>query len=151
MNRFFILGLVALFFYKADARETYNFNSNWLIDNVKKVTLPHAWNEDESFKVPIAQMSDTVVWYRKHFRLAKSEKGQHVFIEFEGARQAAEVWLNGHRLGMCENGVMAFGFELTRYIKRGDNFIEVRTDNDWNYKSPVLKSGYQWKIGRAHV
>lgn len=144
MNRFFILGLVALFFYKADARETYNFNSNWLIDNVKNVTLPHAWNEDESFKVPIAQMSDTVVWYRKHFYLPKSTKGQHVFIEFEGARQAAEVWLNGHKLGMCENGVMAFGFELTRYIKRGDNLIEVRTDNDWNYKSPVLKSGYQW-------
>src|SRR5574344_1147606 len=144
MNRFFILGLVALFFYKADARETYNFNSNWLIDNAKNVTLPHAWNEDESFKVPIAQMSDTVVWYRKHFYLPKSTKGQHVFIEFEGARQAAEVWLNGHKLGMCENGVMAFGFELTRYIKRGDNLIEVRTDNDWIYKSPVLKSGYQW-------
>src|SRR5574344_1734145 len=45
---------------------------------------------------------------------------------------------------MCEKGVMAFGFELTRYIKRGDNLIEVRTDNDWIYKSPVLKSGYQW-------
>ena len=144
MNRFFILALVALFFCKADARETYNFNSNWLIDNVKKVTLPHAWNEDESFKVPIAQLSDTVVWYRKHFYLPKSAKGQRVFIEFEGARQVAEVWLNGHRLGMYENGVMAFGFELTNYIKRDDNFIEVRTDNDWSYKSPISKSGYQW-------
>ena len=144
MNRFFILALVALFFCKADARETYNFNSNWLIDNVKKVTLPHAWNEDESFKVPIAKLSDTVVWYRKHFYLPKSAKGQRVFIEFEGARQAAEVWLNGHRLGLYENGVMAFGFELTNYIKRGDNFIEVRTDNDWSYKSPISKSGYQW-------
>jgi beta-galactosidase len=144
MNRFLILGLTALFFVVADARETYNFNSNWLIDNVKNVTLPHAWNEDESFKVPIAQMSDTVMWYRKYFRLPKSAKGQRVFIEFEGARQAAEVWLNGHRLGICENGVMAFGFELTKYIKSGDNLIEVRTDNDWNYKSPILKSGYQW-------
>lgn len=144
MNRFFILALVTLFFSTTDARDTYNFNSNWLIDNVKKVTLPHAWNENESFKVPIAQMSDTVVWYRKHFCLPKSTKGQHVFIEFEGARQAAEVWLNGHRLGICENGVMAFGFDLTNYIKSGDNFIEVRTDNDWNYKSPILKSGYQW-------
>jgi len=142
MNRFFILGLVALFFYKADARETYNFNSNWLIDNVKNVTLPHAWNEDESFKVPIAQMSDTVVWYRKHFYLPKSTKGQHVFIEFEGARQAAEVWLNGHKLGMCENGVMAFGFELTRYIKRGGKvWIKIFPEKPVTHKPMGVRMG----------
>ena len=36
----------------AAARDTYNFNSGWRIEKQKKlVTLPHAWNEDEAFKV----------------------------------------------------------------------------------------------------
>ena len=43
------------------ARMTYNFNSGWNLSSENKavakmlkkhpVTLPHAWNEDESFKV----------------------------------------------------------------------------------------------------
>ena len=66
------------------ARETWNFNSDWCFaigDNPEaaavafddsqwhRVTLPHAWNEDEAFKVLIDDLSDTIVWYRKHFVL----------------------------------------------------------------------------------
>src|SRR5574344_240010 len=127
-----------------DARTTYNFNSGWIIEKNEKVTLPHAWNEDDAFKVPIAQMRDSVIWYRKHFRLPKSSYGQQIFIEFEGARQAAEVILNGHNVGLCENGVMAFGFNLTPYIKKGDNYIEVRTDNSWRYRQKSTNATYQW-------
>ena len=139
--------LAALFLFAVigiKARTTFNFNSGWVIDNKKEVTLPHAWNEDESFKVRINEMSDSIVWYRKKFKLPKAAYGQVVYIEFEGARQAAEVWLNGHRLGISENGVMAFGFELTPYIKKGDNLLEVRTDNNWKYKSIETGSAYQW-------
>lgn len=129
----------------ATARDTYNFNAGWRIDNHKQtVTLPHAWNEDESFKVGIAQMSDSVVWYRKTFTLPYSTNGKRVFIEFEGARQAAEVFVNGKRVGLHENGVMAFGFDITDYLKRGKNTIEVRTDNDWNYHEQQSQSPYQW-------
>ena len=127
------------------ARDTYNFNSAWHIDGQKRaVTLPHAWNEDESFRVGIAQMSDSVIWYRKTFRLPKSAEGKRVFIEFEGARQAAEVFVNGKSVGLHENGVMAFGFDLTPYLKKGTNKIEVRTDNDWNYHERDSKSPFQW-------
>jgi beta-galactosidase len=144
MKKLLVCALCLLSIIIADARKTYNFNSGWIIDRQKMVTLPHAWNEDEAFKVPIASLSDSVVWYRKYFSLPKSASGQRVFIEFEGARQAAEVWLNGRRLGISENGVMAFGFELTGDVKREDNLIEVRTDNAWNYHSVVTKSQYQW-------
>ncbi len=129
----------------ADGRETYNFNSGWRIDRQKNtVTLPHAWNEDEAYKVYIDKMSDSVIWYRKTFILPKNAAGRRVFIEFEGARQAAEVFVNGHTVGLHENGVMAFGFDLTPYVKAGKNRIEVRTDNDWNYHERETKSTIQW-------
>ncbi|MBR6979278.1 MAG: DUF4982 domain-containing protein [Prevotella sp.] len=127
------------------ARETYNFNSGWVIDNQKKaVTLPHAWNEDEAYRLSTYEVSTAVVWYRKTFTLPTSAEGKRVFVEFEGARQAAEVWLNGQRLGLSENGTMAFGFELTPYLKKGKNLMEVRTDNDWDYKEQATGSHFQW-------
>ena len=133
------------FAVNSTARDTYNFNSNWRIDKHKQtVTLPHAWNEDEAFKVPIAELSDSVIWYRKTFRLPKEAEGKRVFIEFEGARQSAEVFVNGKNVGLCENGVMAFGFDLTPYLKKGSNQIEVRTDNSWNYHEKETNSTFQW-------
>ena len=142
---FSILMAIVAATFSTTARETYNFNSGWKIDNQKKtVTLPHAWNEDESFRVSTYEVSTAVVWYRKTFSLPVSTEGKRVFIEFEGARQAAEVWLNGHRLGMSENGTMAFGFELTPYLKKGKNLMEVRTDNDWDYKERETGSSIQW-------
>ena len=128
----------------ATARETYNFNSAWVIDGTKQVTLPHAWNEDEAFKVAIHDMSTAEVWYRKKFSLPKQARGKHVFVEFEGCRQGAEVYINGSFVGRYENGVMAFGIEMTPYLKKGENTIEVKTDNDWLYKEHSTGSRYQW-------
>src|SRR5574344_30518 len=151
MKRTLLAALFLFAFIGIKARTTFNFNSGWGIDNKKEVTLPHAWNEDESFKVRINEMSDSIVWYRKKFKLPKAAYGQVVYIEFEGARQAAEVWLNGHRLGISENGVMAFGFELTEYVRKGDNLMEVRTDNSWKYHSVVTQSAYQWNNSNVNV
>ncbi|MDE7118876.1 MAG: beta-galactosidase, partial [Bacteroidaceae bacterium] len=97
------------------AQRAINFNADWQMRG-KTVTLPRAWNEGEAFRVPIANLPDDTVRYVKTFAAPKSWKGKKVFIEFEGARQAAEVWLNGKHLGLHENGVMAFGFDLTPYL-----------------------------------
>lgn len=116
------------------AQRALNFDADWQMGG-KNVTLPRAWNEEYAFKVRIAALPDDTVRYVKTFVAPKEWKGKKVFIEFEGARQAAEVWLNGHRLGLHENGVMAFGFDLTPYLYIGkENRMEVLTDNDWGYK-----------------
>ena len=141
-------------------REKYNFNPQWLLhvgdmhgaEKVKfpdkdweKITLPRAFNEDEAFKVPIKEMTDTVAWYRKHFKLPKSAKGKKVFIEFEGVRQGADFYLNGKHIGLHENGVMAVGFDLTPYLNfNGENVIAVRVDNDWQYRERATGSRFQW-------
>ncbi|MBQ7156457.1 MAG: DUF4982 domain-containing protein [Bacteroidaceae bacterium] len=130
----------------AQTRTTYNFNGEWQIHYPEKcinhngttetVTLPRAWNEDYAFRVGIASLPDDTCRYVKTFDIPAEWRGRRrVIIEFEGARQAAEVWLNGRHVGLHENGVMAFGFDLTPYIEWGrENRLEVLTDNDWAYK-----------------
>lgn len=144
-----VISVFAIPKFDGNLRQTYNFNSAWKLqigdipnaqnpdfndNNWKAITLPHAFNEDEAFRVYISQLTDTVVWYRKHFKLPASDNGKKVFIEFEGVRLAADVYLNGEKVGYHENGVMAFGFDITDKIKYNqDNVIAVRVDNDWNY------------------
>ena len=138
----------------ATAHEVYNFNSDWEIDysqlksgvktDAERVTLPHAWNEDQAFKVYISEQNDGVVWYRKTFTLPESAQGKKVIIEFEGCRQAADVRVNGKDAGYSENGVMAFGFDITKLLKTGENLIEVKTDNSWVYRRRQTNSKLQW-------
>ena len=160
MRKAFLLFAIALFSLNllAEERSMTSFNGNWLLaigdmdgaqsasfddQGWEQVTLPHAWNEQEAFRIACAQLSDTIVWYRKHFTVDETES-RKFFIEFEGARFAADVYLNGQLLGISENGVMAFGFDMTPYIKKGENVLAVRTDNSWNYHERSTGSTYQW-------
>ena len=113
---------------------------NWLA-----VTLPYAFNGSEAFKKDIVDLTDTIAWYRKTFSMEALElKDKKVLIEFEGVRQGADFYLNGHHLGFSENGVMACGFDLTPYVKAGENVLAVRCDNSWTYRSRQHDSRYQW-------
>lgn len=141
-------------------RTSYNFNPGWKLyvgdttaaesvdfndQNWKSITLPHAWNEDEAFKKSIEELSTGIAWYRKHFKLPKNSQNQKIFLEFEGIRQAGEFYLNGKFIGRHENGVMAFGFDISNLIDpEKENVIAVKIDNAWNYKEKTTNSGYQW-------
>ncbi len=155
----------------AMGREKLNFNAGWRLcvgdmpeaskpdfddSGWQQVTLPYAFNGDEAFRKDIVDLTDTICWYRKTFTppLISPEgeeasprgglEGVKYFIEFEGVRQGADFYLNGHHLGYSENGVMACGFDLTPYIKEGENVLAVRCDNSWNYRSRRHDSRYQW-------
>lgn len=155
----FLLTALSVINGQASERKKYNFNSEWKLQigdfpkakdakfddsKWKQVTLPHAFNEDEAFKLSIEQLTDTVVWYRKSFRIPELKSNQKVFVEFEGVRQRGDFYLNGHYLGRHENGVMAVGFDLTPHIKEGENVIAVRTDNNWMYREEGTNSKFQW-------
>ena len=150
--------LLGCTYAQATERTKQNFNSGWrlTVGDVKEaskpafndsrwtqVTLPYAFNGDEAFKKDIVNLTDTISWYRKTFKLTDLAN-KKVFIEFEGVRQGADFYLNGHHLGFSENGVMACGFDLTPYIKEGSNTIAVRCDNSWTYRSRQYNSRYQW-------
>ena len=156
----FFLMLMLTVCMQAAERQKLNFNADWRLavgdfaeamkpefdDGAwQRVTLPYSFNGDEAFRKDIVDLTDTICWYRKVFRVESRElKDQKFFIEFEGARQGADVFLNGQKVGFSDNGVMAFGFDLTPYIREGKNVIAVRCDNSWTYNDRVLNSRYQW-------
>ncbi|WP_018628801.1 sugar-binding domain-containing protein [Niabella aurantiaca] len=142
-------------------RTKYDFNASWKFqmgdlsgaeaaaydDNGwQQVTLPRAWNEDEAFKKDIRELSTGIVWYRKHFKLPASARGQKVFIEFEGIRQAGDFYVNGKLVGIHENGVMAFGFDITDLVRFDkENILAARIDNSWDYRERATNTKFQWE------
>ena len=145
---------------QAAEREKLNFNGDWCLkvgdvaealnpeyddSGWQRVTLPYAFNGDEAFRRDIVDLTDTVCWYRKSFCVeGERVKDGKFFIEFEGVRQGADFYLNGHLLGFSENGVMACGFDLTPFMREGVNVLAVRCDNSWTYRSRQHDSRYQW-------
>jgi lysophospholipase L1-like esterase len=144
-----------------NARAKYNFNSGWKVfvgdpagakeaafddSNWKLVTTPYAWNEDDAFRKDIKDLSTGVAWYRKHFKLPANSTGRKVFLEFEGIRHGGEFYLNGRLIGRHENGVMAFGFDITEFVRPTpqENVLAVRIDNSWDYHEQATGSTYQW-------
>ena len=162
MRRNILLYLLLMLAMSVQAveRQRFNFNADWRLcigdkpeaveatfddSGWQRVTLPYAFNGDEAFRKDIVDLTDTICWYRKTFEAPSGAVGgAKYFIEFEGVRQGADVYLNGHHVGFSENGVMAFGFDLTPYIVEGENVIAVRCDNSWTYRSRTHDSRYQW-------
>ncbi len=149
-------------------RETYNFNSGWKLfvgdpegaadesfadETWKTVTLPHSWNEDDAFRLAINKIPKGVAWYRKTFQIPASAAGKKIFLEFEGLRQADTVYLNGQEMILHENGVMAFGIDITGVVRFGEeeNTIAVRTDNGSRYTEKATGTGFQWNHSAFYV
>ena len=143
----------------AQVREKYNFNPDWKLkvfdDSLasqpnyndkdwENITLPHAWNENDAFQKSIDKHTTGISWYRKHFKISSTKS--KVFLEFEGVRFGAEIWINGKYAGIHENGVMAFGIDATPFLNSAneENVIALRIDNSWNYHEKSTNSTWQW-------
>ncbi len=138
-------------------RQVYNLNPDWRFlradapeavrpdfDDSKwaHVSLPHTWNDVDTFNnfgsgghQGESDLWTGVAWYRKEFTLPAGDGARRVFIEFEGVRQLAEVYLNGHKLGGNQTGFIPFGFDLTPHLKFGGrNVLVVRADNRFDHE-----------------
>jgi hypothetical protein len=146
---------------EGSARATYDFNSGWRLligdpanaervdfddSSWKSATLPRAWNEDSAFKVSIDELPTGVAWYRKRFTRPATDADKKVYLELQGVRHTADVYVNGQHAGRHENGVMAFGIDVTRYLRSGDdaNVVAVRVDSDWKVREKATDSTFQW-------
>jgi len=157
MKSLVIVFSIFLFVFNAfTQREKINFNYQWQLyvgDTLpkdeslwKNVSLPVAFNEDDAFRKAINELTTGIAWYRKFFYLPKKWNNKKIFIEFEGVRQAAEIYVNNNKVALHENGVMAFGIDLTPYLNFGNkiNTIVVRTDNRWDYREKSTGTLFQW-------
>lgn len=150
--------------FKGNVRTKYNFNPQWKMHvgddpgtaaafsdprfndaGWKQVDLPRAFNEDEAYRVAIDEHTDTIIWYRKQFRLPREARGQKIFLELEGIRFGGEFWVNGRLVGGHDNGVMAFGLDITEFVNySGPNVVAARIDNSWRYRERGTNSTFQW-------
>lgn len=118
-----------------DAQGRHFYDPDYDDSAWEDVSLPHTFNDVDSFRSVAHDAGDQGVWrgiafYRKTFSLPESFAGRKVFIEFEGVRQAAYVYLNGVMVGYYEAGVTPFGFDLTKHVKFGEkNVLAVAVDN----------------------
>jgi beta-galactosidase/beta-glucuronidase len=81
------------------------------------------------------------VWYRRHFRLPEEWQGNTVFLHFGAVDYAATVWLNGKLVGRHRGGYSSFSFDITPFLRAGDNELVARADDDTC--SPLQPSGKQ--------
>ena len=66
-------------------------------------------------------------WYRSEFTGPKVSRDQKLSLIFEGINYQADVWLNGHELGMVKGAFIRGVFDVTGILKPGEtNALAVR-------------------------
>ena len=97
----------------------------------RKLSLPHDWSIEGQLSPTLASctgyLPGGIGWYRKHFRV--EDNATRHYIYFEGVYNRSEVYLNGHLLGRRPNGYVSFLYDMTPYLKEGDNVLAVRVDH----------------------
>ncbi len=111
-----------------DANGRYFYEKDYDDASWETVSVPHAINADDAFVNDIADAGDTnafrgIVFYRKHFTVPEEDAGKKLFLEFDGIRQGAYLWVNGQEVGYYEAGVAAFGFDITNYVTPGEEAV----------------------------
>ena len=125
------------------ARETINLNREWkfLLGDQPGAEAPGydaaRWADihlPHSFSLPYFMGTDFYTgygWYRKTLDVPAAWQGKRVAIEFEGAFQDAELFVNGTRVGRHRGGYVGFSFDLTDALRPGANVLAVRLNNLW--------------------
>lgn len=107
-----------------EAKEEGYDDSGWYT-----VGLPH------SFGTPYFMENDFYVGYgcyRKQLHIESAWLGRRIAVEFQGAFQEAEIYLNGQLAGTHKGGYTAFEVDLTPFVRAGSNLLFVRLNNLWN-------------------
>jgi beta-galactosidase len=157
---FFLLFTLAPIFASAQSRLIWSVNDNWKYlpngadfaqrpktDDSKweTINLPHTWNAKDPFDDDETSRRG-ISWYRKKIILDKRFQGKSIFLNFEGAGQVADVYINGVFIGQHKGGYTAFTFDITNLVKLGDkpteNLIAVQVNNAQNDFLPPLSIGY---------
>jgi len=149
-------------------RTRYDFNLDWkfiredapgaeavAFDDSKwqTISLPHSFNETDSFRSIISHAGGDLGtykgtgWYRKHFKLPASAARGKVFIEFEGMRQAGDIFLNGKEIGLSENGITAYGVDISQSVDfDAENVLAVKIDNRAAYAERATNTPFEWNL-----
>ena len=89
----------------------------------KKVTVPH-------YDGPVGKQT---AQYKTTFTVDKLDRNRTLFIHFDGVDYIADVFVNGEYVGSHEGFFGAFEFDVTGFVKEGENDLLVVVKNDFIY------------------
>ncbi len=126
--------------------------------------LPHDWSVEGVFS-PDAPMGNDggyfpagIAWYRKTFEMPADCEGRQTGIYFEGVYMNSEVFINGHSLGVRPYGYSSFFYDMTPYVRPGEeNVIAVRVDNSeqkncrWYSGSGIYRHVWLMQTDPVHI
>lgn len=105
-------------------------DSSW-----RELDLPHDWAFENGFSRNGAQKDrggyagGGIGWYRKHIGIPDAGRDRKYYLDFDAVYMNSEVWINGQYLGKRPYGYISFSYDISRYVRKGDNVISVRVDN----------------------
>ncbi len=113
-------------------------DSSWRV-----VELPHDYIVQGNFD-PHANANHGFLplypaWYRRHFNLAVSDRGNSVWIDFEGVYRDAHVYLNGRFLARHPGGYTPFRVDVAPFANYGGKnilavYVDPREFEGWWYE-----------------
>lgn len=109
----------------------------------------------------IPEHFNPVASYVKYFRVPERMKGKRLFISFQGAESGMAVWVNGTFVGYSEDTFTPSDFELTDYVREGENKLAVQVfkwtsgswceDQDFYRFSGIYRDVYLYTVPRTHI
>ena len=117
-------------------RQDISLNEGWgyhsIFEVAKKapfepVTLPHTWNV--RFIPGTVRYDRAMNVYNRTLTITPDMQGKRLFLYFEGVNSVASVFINRHIVGEHKGGYLAFCYEITDFVKQGDNLLEVWASN----------------------
>lgn len=151
-------------FLRADAAsaQTTGFNDHtW-----QPVTLPHTAHIEPPADGQSARQWQGICWYRKTFELPSSVADKKIFLRFDGAMNATEIWVNGQPVGKFIGGYLPYVMDISRLARAGEtNVVAVRLDNrdnpvtgpkpladlDFNLYSGLYRSAHLIVQDKLHI
>ena len=131
-------------------------------DSPQYVNVQYPWDGREAIMPgEIPQRFNPVASYVKYFEVPEQMKDKPLYISFQGAESGLAVWLNGNFVGYSEDTFTPSEFELTPYVKDGENKLAVQVfkwtsgswceDQDFYRFSGLYRSVYLYTIPEVHI
>lgn len=99
--------------------------------------------------------------YVKYFTVPDFMRGKPLYISFQGVESGMAVWLNGEYVGYSEDSFTPSEFELTPYIREGENKLAVQVfkwtssswteDQDFFRFSGIYRDVYLFTRPEVHI
>ncbi|WP_420594359.1 AbfB domain-containing protein, partial [Deinococcus sp.] len=91
-------------------------------NNPEQILVPYP---TESYLSGIGRRDERNMWYKRSFTVPADWNGKHVMLNFGAVDRVATVYVNGQQVGRHQGGYTEFGFDVTPYLRAGNNDLVV--------------------------